>query len=240
MQGSHGASLSVRSRHVSFAPVKEKTNIWLAVLLMLALAATRWPGLLPANFSAVYALAFCTGLYFRGRHEWWLPLGTMLLTDVALNLHYQSKFPDANFFNGPALLYMAGNYGGYAALFLLGRKFSPGTKFASLLGGGVLGAIVFYIVTNTAAWFLNPFQNPEYVKTFTGWLIALTKGTAGYAQTWEFFRNTLLSGGLFTALFVGAMKLTTSSESPRDKECLAPAADASEPGDDVTPEEAKA
>ena len=51
-----------------------------------------------------------------------------------------------------------------------------------------------------------------------GWLTALTKGTAGYAQTWEFFRNTLLSGGLFTGLFVGAMKLTDAGESAREKE----------------------
>ena len=59
--------------------MKEKSNVWLAVALMLLLALTRWPGLLPSNFSAVYAMAFCTGLYFRGRHEWLLPLGTMVL-----------------------------------------------------------------------------------------------------------------------------------------------------------------
>ena len=29
----------------------------------------------------------------------------------------------------------------------------------------------------------------------------------GCPQTWEFFRNTMLSGGLFTGLFVGSMKL---------------------------------
>jgi Leu/Phe-tRNA-protein transferase len=50
------------------------------------------------------------------------------------------------------------------------------------------------------------------VKTFIGWLTALTKGTAGWPHTWEFFRNTLLSGGLFTGLFVGAMKFTEESE----------------------------
>jgi hypothetical protein len=54
------------------------------------------------------------------------------------------------------------------------------------------------------------------VKNLSGWLIALVKGTNGWPQTWEFFRNTLLSGGLFTALFVGAMKLSTA-ESPVEK-----------------------
>ncbi len=220
--------------------MKEKTNIWLAVGLMLALALTRWPGLLPPNFSAVYAMAFCTGLYFRGRNQWLLPLGTMLLCDVALNVYYQSQFPDANFLDASALLYIAGNYAAYAALFCLGRKLTPHTKFQTLLGGGVLGAMLFYLITNTAAWFLNPFHNPEYTKTLAGWFIALTKGTAGYAQTWEFFRNTLMSGGLFTGLFVGAMKLTTASESPRDKEALGTAPDVAETGDEPAPEEAKA
>lgn len=220
--------------------VKEKTNIWLALVLLLLLALTRWPGALPANFSAVYAMAFCTGLYFRGRHQWLFPLGTMLLCDVLLNLYYQRQYPDAQFFNGPALLFMVGNYVAYAALFLLGRSFSPMARFASLLGGGILGAILFYLITNTAAWFLNPFNNPEYVKSFAGWIIALTKGTAGYAQTWEFFRNTLLSGGLFTGLFVGAMKLTASSESPRDKEASAPAPEPSENGEEPVADEAKA
>ena len=37
-------------------------------------------------------------------------------------------------------------------------------------------------------------------------------------QTWEMFRNTFLSGGLFTGLFVGAMKLLGAAESKEEKE----------------------
>ena len=70
------------------------------------------------------------------------------------------------------------------------------------------------------AWLFNPFQNPEYTKTWMGWITALTKGTAGWPQTWEFFRNTLMSGGLFTGLFVGAMKFSqaTKPASEEDEE----------------------
>ena len=74
---------------------------------------------------------------------------------------------------------------------------------------------MFYLITNTASWLFNPFHNPEYTKNLAGWLLALTKGTGGYPPTWEFFRNTLLSGGLFTALFAAAAKLT--AESPAEK-----------------------
>src|SRR5208283_4342588 len=112
---------------------------------------------------------------------------------------------------------LIGNYIAYAALVWLGRRFGPKARFLSLLAGGVLGAILFYLITNTLSWFFNPFNNPEYVKTFAGWLTALTKGTAGYASTWEFFRDTLMSGGLFTGLFAGAMKFMEALE-PAEEE----------------------
>jgi hypothetical protein len=48
-------------------------------------------------------------------------------------------------------------------------------------------------------------------------------GTAGWPETWKFFRNTLLSGGLFTALFVGVMKAAEALE-PAQSEETAPTA----------------
>jgi hypothetical protein len=107
-----------------------------------------------------------------------------------------------------------------------------------LLGGGILGALLFYFITNTASWLFNPFGNPEYTRNFLGWLTALTKGTAGWPETWEFFRNTLLSGGIFTGLFVGAMKMTEASESTREKEPAEEPEKEAEEGE--KPEEAEA
>jgi hypothetical protein len=122
----------------------------------------------------------------------------------------------------------------------LGRCLKPQSKFVTLLGGGVLGALLFYFITNTASWFFNPYQNPEYTKNLTGWLIALVKGTQGWPEAWEFFRRTLLSAGLFTGLFVTAMKLS-AAESPADKEAGV-RAEPPEPEPEATahPEEAPA
>jgi hypothetical protein len=144
-----------------------------------------------------------------------MPLGTLLVTDLALNVYYQVSGGWA-VFTPSNLLFQATNYLGYAVLFGLGRALGSKTRLLTLIGGGLLGSILFYLVTNTAAWLFNPFRNPEYVRNLTGWLIALTKGTGGFPQTWEFFRNTLLSGGLFTALFAGSWALA-ASESPADK-----------------------
>ena len=200
--------------------MKSKTIFPLALMLVFALS--RIPGLLPLNFSAAYALAFCGGVYFSGAMAWWLPMGALLVTDVLLNLFFYHE----PVFSGYMLLKTLA----FAAIVLLGRQFKPGMNFLKLLGGGVLGAILFYLITNTASW----FHNPGYAKTLMGWVQALTTGLPGYPPTWEFFRNTLMSGGLFTGLFVGAMKLT--AESPADKVAGVKGEEESE----AEPEEAKA
>jgi hypothetical protein len=212
-----------------------KGKIALPLALMLVFALSRIPGMLPQNFSAAYALVFCAGVYFSRRMAWWLPLSVLLATDIGLNLYYWLCL-DVKVWELPVLKYQLFNYLAYAALIGLGRRFKPQSSFLSLLGGGVLGAILFYLITNTASWLFNPFQNPEYTKNFTGWLTALTKGTGGWPETWQFFRNTLLSGGLFTGLFVGAMKLT--AESPAEK--VAGAKTEEEPEAEAETGEAKA
>ena len=179
------------------------------------MALTRWPGLLPPNFSAVYALMFCAGVFFPGSNGWRLPIFLLFATDLGLNAYYQFA-RGIHVLTPSLLLYLAGNYLGYGLLYRLGRCFQPRANFLGLLAGGILGAIAFYFVTNTAAWLLNPFSNPEYSRDIAGWLRALTFGTHGHPPTWEFFRNTLLSGGLFTALFAGAAQWG-SSESPVEK-----------------------
>jgi hypothetical protein len=192
-----------------------KGRIILSVIFVAAFALSRIPGLLPPNFSAAYAFAFCAGVYFRGALAWWLPLGVMLATDIGLNFYYQHTGIDPDVWSAGNLANLAINYAAYAVLILLGGRFKPQKSLLKLLGGGLLGAILFYFLTNTASWFFNPFHNLEYTKNLAGWIKALTYGTNGYPPTWEFFRNTLLSGGLFTALFAASAKLT--AESPAEK-----------------------
>lgn len=188
--------------------MKEKLNRALPFVFLALFAFSRIPGVLPQNFSVVYAFAFCAGAYFSRKISWRLPLLVFLITDVGLNFYYQQKFPDDNVWSAPNLANLSFNYAAYLVLIFLGRRFNPKSSFLSLLGGGILGAVLFYLITNTASWFFNPFHNAEYTKNLAGWLLALTKGIGGWPTTLEFFRNTLLSGGLFTGLFVGAMKLT--------------------------------
>jgi hypothetical protein len=185
----------------------------LAVVFVATFALSRMPGLLPPNFSAAYAFAFCAGAFFSGALAWWLPLGVMFATDIGLNFYYTSQ--GVSVWDLPNLENQLFNYAAFAVLISLGRQFKGQKSFFKMVGGGLLGAILFYLITNTASWLFNPFHNPEYTKNLAGWITALTKGVGGYPATLEFFRNTLLSGGLFTALFSVSEKLT--NESPAEK-----------------------
>jgi hypothetical protein len=213
------------------AKLRAVKNKILPVIFVVVFALSRMPGLMPQNFSVAYAFMFCAGVFFPRRLVWWLPLATMLATDIGLNFYYQQKFPAENVWSAGNLANLAFNYVAYLALIFLGTRFKPQDSILKLAGGGIVGAILFYLITNTASWLFNPFHNPEYTKTFAGWLVALTKGVGGFPTTLEFFRNTLLSGGIFTALFAAAEKFS-STESPAEK-----TAGMREPQTETQPEE---
>ncbi len=70
--------------------VNGKWSKWLPYVFMLVAALSRWPKLFPPNFSAFYGLAFCAGAFFPRNVKWWLPLGTLVATDIALDFYYHS------------------------------------------------------------------------------------------------------------------------------------------------------
>jgi hypothetical protein len=189
-------------------------NHWPTVALLALFALSRWPGLLPLNFSMAYALAFCAAVFPR-RLPWWSVVAVMLATDLPLNAYYHQPLVSD---------FMLITYAGFALVFALGRFFPRRAAPWKLIGGGVAGALLFYLVTNTLAWFFNPFRNPEYTRDLAGWLIALTKGTGGWPETWTFLRNTLLGGGLFTGVIAGLFQHVEASE-PEPEEAEEPDAD---------------
>jgi len=205
-----------------------KKNLGWPLLLLLVFALSRWPGLLPDNFSAAYALVFCAGLYLPGVAGWIIPLALMAGTDLVISrVFYPQYFTWSGF-----LLNQAPNYVAYAGLIALGRSVGRKRPWWLLLCGGMVGAMLFYLVTNTASWLILP----GYEKTLAGLFKALTTGLPGHAQTWEFFRNTLSSGGLFTGLFVGAMKLNEAAE---EEEADEPAKEAQPAAEEPEPAEAE-
>jgi len=124
--------------------VNGKWSKCLPYVFMTLAALSRWPGLFPPNFSAFYALAFCAGAFFPSNIKWWLPMATLVLTDVALDFYYHSWSSTQLF-----------NYAAFAGILWFGTRFNPRGSFLGLLSGGILGAVFFYLITTQPPGFLT-------------------------------------------------------------------------------------
>lgn len=201
-------------------------KIWLPLLLMLIFAVSRWPGMLPQNFSAAHALLFCAAFWLPGWMGWVLPLATIIVTDILLNVFaYDVTVLDPRLFTNWMIL---------ALFVVLAKWLARRRSYARVFLGTLFGALLFYLVSNSVSWMVNP----AYAKTIAGWVQALTVGLPGFPPTWVFGLKTLLGTGLFTGLFAGAMKLSEAMDAiepePEDEDTEEDEAQSSDP----TPEPA--
>ena len=167
---------------------------------MLIFAVSRWPGMLPQNFSAAHALLFCSAFWLPGRMGWVLPLATIIVTDILLNVFaYDVTVLDPRLVTNWMIL---------ALYVVLAKWLARRRSYGRVFLGTLFGALLFYLVSNSVSWMVNP----AYAKTIAGWVQALTVGLPGFPPTWMFGLKTLLGTGLFTGLFAGAMKLSEAMD----------------------------
>ena len=167
---------------------------------MLIFAVSRWPGMLPQNFSAAHALLFCAAFWLPGWMGWVLPLATIIVTDILLNVFaYDVTVLDPRLVTNWMIL---------ALFVVLAKWLARRRSYARVFLGTLFGALLFYLVSNSVSWMVNP----AYAKTIAGWVQALTVGLPGFPPTWMFGLKTLLGTGLFTGLFAGAMKLSEAMD----------------------------
>ena len=154
------------------------------------------------NFAPVMAMAFCGGLFLPGMLAWALPLGALIISDIAL----------AFIFNYPALGAAQISWLCFALAVGAGRwmarKRDAGLgTFALLLLGN---AIIFYLATNTISW----MTMEAYPRTLAGLVQALTTGLPGFPPTWVFFRNQLVSDFLFAGLILAVHAVAVRAPRP--------------------------
>jgi len=147
-----------------------------------------------SNFSPLAAIALCGAIYLPRRIAFVLPLGALLASDLVLNAYYGVSLFSAE---------MISRYIVLAGVAVAGLALRSNPGFVKVLFTSIAGSIAFYVITNTGSW----IGDAAYAKTFAGWIQALTVGEPGFAPTWTFFRNTLVSDTLFTAVFVSCMAL---------------------------------
>jgi len=145
------------------------------------------------NFSPLMAAAFCAGMFLPLVAALLVPTAALLASDLLMNSVYGVALFDGGIWIRVLL------YSGAAGLgvFLRARRFS----LWPVLGGVLGSALAFYLVTNTLSW----AGNPGYAQSPVGWIQALTVGLPGFPPTWTFFRNSVASSLIFTALFYAAI-----------------------------------
>ncbi len=169
------------------------------VLILLALGYRVLPTLdmTWANFAPFAAIAFCGAVYFRDKRLWLLPFAGLCLTDLYVNWFYAREYGYHLEWTGYVARVIS-----FAAGLGLGWWVSTRKSWLWLLNGSLLGALLFYFITNTLSWWSDAF----YAKTLAGWWQALTIGHPEYPPTIYFFRNTLFGDLMFTGLFAGVME----------------------------------
>lgn len=150
-----------------------------------------------SNISPVMAIAFCGAVYFRNRWMWAVPFVALCASDLYINYFYAREYGYAL----PTAGYFA-RFACFAAAIALGIWVAKRKSWLWLLNGSLLGALLFYFVTNTQSWLSDPF----YAKSLAGWWQAMTIGHPEFPPTIYFFRNTLFGDLMFTGLFAGVME----------------------------------
>ena len=147
-----------------------------------------------SNFTPLAAIALCSAAYLPNKYKFSVPLLTLFISDVIINLFYAAPLFD------PQILvrYVALVVVGFIGFFLRNRA-----SLKTLLPASIATSVLFYGITNTFSW----LSDPGYSRNFAGLIQSLTVGLPQYGATptWMFFRNSLVSDLIFTCLFVVCM-----------------------------------
>ena len=153
--------------------------IMIASMIVLA-AATRFLPSAP-NFTPMIAIAIFSGAMIKNKYmAAALPLSAMLLSDILIGFH--SMIPAV--------------YLSIVLAIFAGRMIKNNKNVLNIAGGSLISAVLFFLITNFAAWLV--FGN--YTKDLAGLIHAYQMGI-------PFFRNTLLSTGIFSTALFGAYAL---------------------------------
>jgi hypothetical protein len=150
----------------------------------------------PPNFSPVEAIALFGGAYFASR-AWAVavPLVAMLVSDIALGLtmggDYWSYVATSVSFWSVYLCIALSSVVGFG---LRGRVSSP-----RVLGYGVMGSVLFFLVTNFAVWTM--------ATPISGHNACVAGLSSCYVAAIPFFKNTLFGTLVYSAVLFGGFEL---------------------------------
>ena len=133
-----------------------------------------------ANFTPVLAIALFGGVYLRRSQALWLPLFLMVVSDLVIGLHVTVPF----------------TWGSVFLISCLGLWVRQNATPVRILGGGVISAVLFFIVTNFGSWLAFYPQTAQGLKEC-------------YILAIPFFRMTLASTLAYSVVLFGVYELIT-------------------------------
>ncbi|MGE5298026.1 MAG: DUF6580 family putative transport protein [Acidobacteriaceae bacterium] len=136
----------------------------------------------PANFVPIGAIALFGGARLSKKQAVILPVAAMVISDF--------------FIGFDSLASRLSVYGSFVIIGLIGMLLKNRKGIGYILGGSVLGSIVFYLVTN----FVFFHSAGLYPQTLNGLV-------ASYVNAIPFFRNSLMADALYSLIFFGAYEL---------------------------------
>lgn len=158
---------------------KNKIVLVALLLISLGLVARLLPH--PPNFAPIAAIALFAGIYLSGRWVLILPVAAMFVSDIFIGF-YNPKI-------------MIAVYICFALTAVIGLLVKKNKKFSTILGGTLLGSILFFLITNAAVWAFGTM----YPHNLTGLF-------ESYTMAMPFFRNSLLGDLFFVGILVGSME----------------------------------
>ncbi len=149
-----------------------------------------------ANMSPLLALLFCGAAFWKS-NRWMLPTAFLI---------WLISSPIVSAIQGYSIQKET-----LITLFAFGVVAGIGHLFANrsplkLVFGTILGAIAFYLITNTASF----IGDPVYPKSLEGFIQCMWTGSpvpTHSTPTWFFFKNLLIANTLGTCCFLAAISI---------------------------------
>jgi hypothetical protein len=155
------------------------------------------------NFAPLSAIALCGAAFLPKRLAFGLPLVALFISDLMLNFHYAKTHANVTLVS----VEMLARYGALVLIAGLGWKLRNCPRASFMLTASAVSSGIFYVVSNTGSW----LTEPRYAKSIAGWVQALTTGLPEFPSTLWFYRHTLISDLVFTALFLVCVRLNDRS-----------------------------
>lgn len=167
-----------------------QTRLFIVVSIIIAGALFRfiphWP-----NFTPIAAMALFGGAYLGRKHlAFIVPFAAMALSDLLLGLHKD----------------MWAVYLAFGITVMIGTFIRNHPRFAFVAGASVASSVIFFLLTNFAAWLSSPF----YPANFAGLMQSYIAGLAFFnngALGISFFLNEVAGSLFYNGLFFGVFAL---------------------------------